>query len=76
MQTSQIASKLPLSGAEAAVIGQKFAAALARLGASVMPALKGRCDDAVAARYDGCSWGDQTERQMTGDIVNRGCTRF
>lgn len=76
MQTFQIAQKLPVNGAEAAVIAQKVRAALTRAAASVMAMLKLRRDDAVAARYEGCSWGDQTERQMTGEIVGWGCTRF
>ena len=76
MQTFQIAQKLPLNGAEAAVIVQRVRAALTRVGASMMAMLKVRRDDAVAARYQGCSWADQTERQMTGEIVDWGCTRF
>lgn len=92
MQTSQIACKPQMSGVEvviadsarltdfsiARVIEQNLAPALIRFGASVMTALRGlgRRDDIVASRYEGCSWGDTTEREMTNDIVNWGCTRF
>jgi hypothetical protein len=28
-----------------------------------------RHDDGMAERYSGCSWGDETERRLTGDIL-------
>jgi hypothetical protein len=72
MQTFQATCDVQISG------GRTAAAALARFGASVMAALgRGwRRDDATASRYEGCSWGDATERAITNDIVNCGCTRF
>lgn len=62
----------------ARIIEQSLAPALIRFGASVMTTLRGlgRRDDVFASRYEGCSWGDTTEREMTNDIVNWGCTRF
>lgn len=82
MQTSRIAYRL--NGAEVAMRGSRvgdFAAetlapALRRFGATVVAWLRSRRDDVIASRYEGCSWGDATERQMTGEIVDRGFTRF
>lgn len=41
---------------------------LAPLALALLPHFARR-DDVVGERYSGCSWSDETERQMTGDIL-------
>jgi hypothetical protein len=48
-------------------IAKAFAATLCR---------RCRTEDIIASQYEGRSWGDATEREMTNDIVNWGCARF
>jgi hypothetical protein len=57
---------------------QNLALTLTRMGGSLAAALRRRFrrDDVVAANYEGCSWGDATERRITSNIVNWGSSRF
>jgi hypothetical protein len=30
-----------------------------------------RTEDGITARYSGCGWGDETERRLVGDVLDR-----
>jgi len=48
-------------------IAKAFAATLRR---------RCRAEDIIASQYEGRSWCDTTERELTNDITNWGCARF
>ena len=56
---------------------QRLSALIARLPRTVLGfaglrGLRSRTERAAAARYQGCSWGDSTERGLIDHVVARG----